>query len=282
MRDCFLLGCVAGMAASVVFAHADPIWQNSNYFANTKASVMAESPFDYLLDSQGGFYSGLFPPRDDTYDAAATLPDGNGSSTASCRLTYSFNGNVLSINGAVSADVEPGDFMIGGTAQSVSALTVQFDLPAGGTYRIVDGSFSGTHASSSASLVGAGPDPIFSFGSIGDQPDGESGTLASGGYTLEVGASASSDYFFFNGLFADSSFYIDIEIIAASPCPGDLNDDNQVDDADFTVFVAAYNLLDCADPAMAPGCPADLNADGFVDDSDFVGFAAAYETLLCP
>jgi len=270
------------MLVSVVVAHADPIWQNSNYFADTKASVMAESPFDYLLDSQGGFYSGLFPPRDDTYGATATLPEGNGGSYASCRLMYSFNGNVLSISGAVSADVDPGDFMIGGTAQSVSVLTVQFDLPAGGTYRIVDGSFSGTHASSSASLLGGGPDPIFSFGSIGDQPSGESGTLASGGYTLEVGASASSDYFFFNGLFADSSFYLDIEIVAASSCPGDLNTDSVVDDSDFTIFVAAYNLLDCADPAMPPGCPADLNADGFVDDLDFQAFVVAYDQLICP
>ncbi|MBX3381315.1 MAG: dockerin type I repeat-containing protein [Phycisphaeraceae bacterium] len=65
-------------------------------------------------------------------------------------------------------------------------------------------------------------------------------------------------------------------------CPGDLNNDGQVDDADFVMFAAAYNILDCADPTMSAGCPADLNADGFVDDSDFVGFVAAYNALLCP
>jgi hypothetical protein len=69
---------------------------------------------------------------------------------------------------------------------------------------------------------------------------------------------------------------------AQTACPGDLNNDGQVDDADFVVFAAAYNILDCADPAMPAGCPADLNSDGFVDDSDFVAFAAAYNTLLCP
>ncbi|MBY0112944.1 MAG: hypothetical protein K2Y21_08990 [Phycisphaerales bacterium] len=66
------------------------------------------------------------------------------------------------------------------------------------------------------------------------------------------------------------------------PCPADLNSDNQVDDADFVIFAAAYNTLDCADPVMAAGCPADLNIDGFVDDADFVTFATAYNELVCP
>jgi hypothetical protein len=65
-------------------------------------------------------------------------------------------------------------------------------------------------------------------------------------------------------------------------CAGDLNSDGQVDDADFQIFVVAYNILDCADPAMPAACPADLNADGFVDDLDFGGFAVAYDALLCP
>lgn len=66
------------------------------------------------------------------------------------------------------------------------------------------------------------------------------------------------------------------------PCPADFNNDSQVDDADFTVFVAGYNILDCADPSMTAGCPADLNNDAFVDDADFVVFIRAYDTLLCP
>lgn len=66
------------------------------------------------------------------------------------------------------------------------------------------------------------------------------------------------------------------------PCPGDLNGDGYVDDADFVAFALAYNILVCSDPAMPPGCPADLNNDGFVDDTDFVIFAGAYNVLLCP
>ncbi len=68
----------------------------------------------------------------------------------------------------------------------------------------------------------------------------------------------------------------------AAPCPGDLNGDSIVDDSDFVIFADAYNLLDCADPAMPADCPADLNADLIVDDSDFVLFASAYDALLCP
>jgi len=276
------LGLTVGFAISASCAFAAPIWQNSNYFTHTQASAMAESPFDWLNYSEGGNYSGLFPPRDDLYAANVTLPDGDGESNANCRLTYSFNGNVLSISGSVSADVDPGDFMIGGTADAISSLKVLFDLPAGGSYRIVDGSFNGTHAGSSASLYGVGPDPIFSFDSISHQPNGEFGPLASGPYTFEIGASANSNYMFFNGLFADASFSLDIEIIANAACTGDLNNDGFVDDADFTIFVVAYNILDCADPAMASGCPADLNADGVVDDADFVLFVPAYNELICP
>jgi hypothetical protein len=70
--------------------------------------------------------------------------------------------------------------------------------------------------------------------------------------------------------------------VTSPPCPADLNADAFVDDADFVIFAAAYNLLDCADPSMPVGCPADLNNDTVVEDVDFVIFAAAYETLVCP
>jgi len=71
-------------------------------------------------------------------------------------------------------------------------------------------------------------------------------------------------------------------VCRAGACVGDLNNDGFVDDADFVIFVNAYNILDCLDPSMPPGCPADLNQDGFVDDADFVIFVAAYNELVCP
>lgn len=73
-----------------------------------------------------------------------------------------------------------------------------------------------------------------------------------------------------------------IDNMFVPPCPADFNHDSLVDDTDFTVFVAGYNTLDCADPEMYPGCPTDLNHDGFVDDADFVLFVVAYNELVCP
>ncbi|MBS0189704.1 MAG: hypothetical protein U0573_08345 [Phycisphaerales bacterium] len=64
-------------------------------------------------------------------------------------------------------------------------------------------------------------------------------------------------------------------------CPADLNGDGLVDDSDFTLFAAGYNLLDCADPAMPQLCPGDINRDALVDDADFVVFVAAYNDLIC-
>ncbi|MGH7245030.1 MAG: hypothetical protein ACREJD_16565 [Phycisphaerales bacterium] len=65
-------------------------------------------------------------------------------------------------------------------------------------------------------------------------------------------------------------------------CPADINNDGVVDDTDFSLFVVAYNILDCADPAMPAGCPSDINSDGAVDDADFTIFVVAYNELLCP
>ena len=67
-----------------------------------------------------------------------------------------------------------------------------------------------------------------------------------------------------------------------APCKGDLNGDGLVDDSDFSPFAVAYNILDCADPAMPAGCPSDLNGDGLVDDLDFQVFLVAYNALVCP
>ena len=65
-------------------------------------------------------------------------------------------------------------------------------------------------------------------------------------------------------------------------CPCDLNNDGVVEDSDFVIFLAAYNILDCADASMPFGCPSDFNYDGVVEDSDFVIFLAAYNEYVCP
>jgi len=65
-------------------------------------------------------------------------------------------------------------------------------------------------------------------------------------------------------------------------CLADIDCSEQVDDADFVLFVNGYDLLDCQDPAMQIACPSDFNKDGFVDDADFVIFVGAYDELVCP
>ncbi|MBS0189759.1 MAG: hypothetical protein U0573_08620 [Phycisphaerales bacterium] len=66
-------------------------------------------------------------------------------------------------------------------------------------------------------------------------------------------------------------------------CSADLDCNEQVDDADFVIFVEAYNELFCptsGDGSIA-GCPSDLNNDAQVDDADFVVFVEAYNAMLC-
>lgn len=70
--------------------------------------------------------------------------------------------------------------------------------------------------------------------------------------------------------------------VVVNECIADLNTDGLVDDADFSIFAPAYNLLDCEDAAMSSGCPADINHDGMVDDTDFSFFVVAYDALICP
>ena len=61
---------------------------------------------------------------------------------------------------------------------------------------------------------------------------------------------------------------------AMKPCPGDLNGDGLVDDADFTLFVIYYNNL--VDPR------ADFTGDGLTEDADFSEFVNSYDALVCP
>lgn len=65
-------------------------------------------------------------------------------------------------------------------------------------------------------------------------------------------------------------------------CPWDLTGDELVEDADFSLFVQSYDLLDCGDALMPANCAADFDNNGVVDDIDFTAFVAAYNFLLCP
>lgn len=102
-------------------------------------------------------------------------------------------------------------------------------------------------------------------------------TIAQGRWSYAAGADATTQNAnFFGALAARFAF------VPQGFCPSDLNNDGFVDDADFSVFVLAYNTLDCNDPSMPFGCPSDLNFDHIVDDSDFSAFLGAYNNFLCP
>lgn len=75
----------------------------------------------------------------------------------------------------------------------------------------------------------------------------------------------------------DHAWVIDLgECPLFKSCPGDLNLDGIVDDADFTLFGIAYENITCG-----PCCLADTNFDSMVDDADFSDFAVSYGALLC-
>lgn len=61
-------------------------------------------------------------------------------------------------------------------------------------------------------------------------------------------------------------------------CPGDLNFDTYVDDADFVLFLPSYDAL--LVPEADKRC--DWNGDRLVDDADFLLFLPYYDQLICP
>lgn len=87
----------------------------------------------------------------------------------------------------------------------------------------------------------------------------------------------------FGGAIAEMIFMQETRLYfnTRGPCPADQNADGFVDDADFTLFVQAYNALACSAGTQI-GCPADLTNDGMVLDDDFTVFVGAYNELMCP
>lgn len=215
-------------------------------------------------------------------DSAALSGQCRGESTQNSTLTPS--GIVASGSGTPTASVEESGALVFAASGS-SVFKVSFTPDADGIID-VQGQFSssgqGSFSSEFKLELSAGSTPIFS--SITGGSFGISSLIFAGvTYTLEVSAIGNAFAFYILNPVASSAnaSFVFAASTRAATCPGDLNADGFVDDADFTIFAAAYNLLDCADPAMSPGCPADLNSDGVVDDTDFTLFAPAYDALIC-
>ena len=69
--------------------------------------------------------------------------------------------------------------------------------------------------------------------------------------------------------------------VSVNTCPGDLDADGLVNDTDFEMFAAAYDVMLCGDSAMPVGCLSDWNGDEIVDDRDFQVFVVAYQGMVC-
>lgn len=71
------------------------------------------------------------------------------------------------------------------------------------------------------------------------------------------------------------------EALARMVCPSDITLNGAVDDDDFLIFAAAYDVMLCDDASMDALCVADLNGDGVVDDADFSRFVGIYDVGGC-
>ena len=209
-------------------------------------SCRGEASQNSTLAPSGITASGSATPTASATDSSALLFGGSGTSTLKVSFTPDADG-ILDLQGA---------FDLSGSGSFNSEFVLRLDA----------------ESSTLVSSTTGGPFDVSTL------------IFAGVTYTLEVSAKANAFAFYFAAPVSSSataSFTINASTRGAT-CPGDLNADGYVDDADFSIFAAAYNLLDCADPAMLPGCPADLNSDGAVDDADFTIFAPAYDTLVCP
>jgi hypothetical protein len=173
----------------------------------------------------------------------------NGSSWSSPvePLSGTFNAQVFAV-----AVLRSGAFVLGGEFTRTSAITLN---------RI--GRSSGASWSPMGSGVNAGLD-----GSVNDLVTRPNGEVLVFGNFLTAGNIVSRGFAIWSP--------------GCNECRGDLDQSSAVDDADFSIFVVAYDILDCTDPVMPVGCPADLNADNVVDDVDFSLFVVAYDALVCP
>ena len=57
-------------------------------------------------------------------------------------------------------------------------------------------------------------------------------------------------------------------LIMDTPCPGDINNDQNIDGADMGLMIASWG--------SCPDCPADLNGDGQVNGADVGQFLASW------
>ncbi|HEX8877690.1 MAG TPA: hypothetical protein VF777_13150 [Phycisphaerales bacterium] len=210
-------------------------------------------------------------------DLTRDVPSGGGNGVARAQQTSSVSTSAMSASGLVRAESNAGPSNCILT-QSTSDFRVLFSVPAIARC-VVSGNVTGAqfrlgnNAEGTVALVESLDTTTL--------PIDITRVLRPGRvYTLLALASDLSSACNGGVIVQNGSYTISATFAAITPCPGDLNFDGFVDDADFTAFAGAYNELLCAPPPAF--CDADLNSDSVVDDVDFVIFAASYNDLICP
>lgn len=264
------LVCVLGLAAgaSSAFAQFDTATVTLTAHANSLLNTTGGSGI-LNKSADGGDYPSAFGVA----DAGQTI----GPSTVTSVGDYTLfrTPTLLIIHGEAIADVNGGAEILNATATADSTVEIVFDVDHDQAWVIH--SVEATQGNAQASVVLLqGETEVFRYENL--HVHEITGMLEPGTYTLRLSGSAASDWST-GGAYSIGFFDLEFELAAA--CPADLNEDKLVDDADFVIFVAAYDQLVCAG-SMRHGCPGDLNEDGVVEDADFVVFAAAYNDLMCP
>jgi hypothetical protein len=221
------------------------------------------SRYEWDLDGDNVFETGVLP--------AASAP--KPSFTYPSNGVYNVTLRVIDSNGKAGTDtlavtVFGATTQLTGPAQSASrGRVVPFSLT-GKNLKNLSSSLMVSVSGTGVSVTGT---PVRN--ALGTQVTGLSYVIASNAALGSRTVSVSN---------ADGSANAALLTVVTPACPGDLNLDGFVDDADFQVFVVAYDILECADSTMPAACPSDLDADGLVNDSDFGVFVIGYDTLLCP
>lgn len=107
------------------------------------------------------------------------------------------------------------------------------------------------------------------------RPDG-SELWGSDGSTLAFVRARDEDAGRLRFVLSDACFTAEAALDVVVTCSADLDRNMVVDDADFQIFVVAYDRVLC--PVE---CSVDFNNDRIVDDADFVVFAADYNVVEC-
>lgn len=260
-------GCVGVLVCGM----AAPMARAQLVLTSDQRAVLAEAVNSTL---------GSFPfPAYSAFDKEVNrnVPSGGGNGIAGAQQTSTVSASAMNATGSSAAESNagPGNCVL---AQATSDFRITFKVLTPVEYAF-NGAVNGAQFRLAEPIGGAVL--LVQSASGTTVPYSFTGVLKPGrNYTVlaqssQLANACNSASFALTGTYSLAATFT-----ALPACPGDLNFDRVVDDADFALFAPAYNELIC--PSAPLPCDADLNSDGFVDDADFALFAPAYNALVCP